>query len=70
MRCLGVCLVRKRRYCHHLSLTGFCECGYYNGLRVEAFEGPLARNESGRIPENALEWGFAEHHTKHDHHGI
>lgn len=49
----------------HVSCEqGHCECGYYNGLRVEAFEGPLPLSTNGRIREGALEWGFAEHHLR------
>ena len=44
---------------------GHCECGYYNGLRVEAFDGPLAPGANGRVrTEGRLEWGFAEHHLR------
>jgi hypothetical protein len=45
---------------------GHCECGYYNGLRVEAFDGPLTDEDrvDGVIREGALEWGHAEHHLK------
>ena len=46
--------------CEH----GHCECGYYNGLRVEAFEGPLVPQQNGRIRTGALEWGHAEHHLE------
>ena len=45
---------------------GHCECGYYNGLRVEAFDGPLTDEDrvDGVIREGALEWGHAEHHLR------
>ena len=44
---------------------GHCECGFYNGLRTEAFDGPfdLAKT-GGRLPPGALQWGFAEHHLR------
>ena len=43
---------------------GHCECGYYNGLRAEAFNGPLELQANGRIKPGALEWGYAEHHLR------
>lgn len=43
---------------------GHCACGYYNGLRADAFDGPLARQADGRIPPGALHWGYAEHHLR------
>ncbi|KAL3892803.1 MAG: hypothetical protein SGPRY_014770 [Prymnesium sp.] len=41
---------------------GFCECGYYNGLRAEPFSGPVQRNPDGSLPDGAIEFGHAEHH--------
>ena len=41
---------------------GFCECGYYNGYRVEGFEGPIVREAGGGLPPGAIEFGHAEHH--------
>jgi len=38
---------------------GHCECGYYDGWRVEGFEGPL---EQVPAPKGAVEFGFAHHH--------
>ena len=38
---------------------GHCECGYYNGWRVEGFEGPL---ESLPPKKGAIEFGHAQHH--------
>jgi len=49
---------------HASCEQGHCECGYYNGLRVEAFDGPLTLQANGRIRKGALEWGFAEHHVR------
>ena len=50
---------------HAACEQGHCECGYYNGLRVEAFDGPLAPGANGRVrTEGRLEWGFAEHHLR------
>ena len=44
---------------------GHCECGYYNGLRVEGFEGPIAWPAPGeRLPDGKIERGFAEHHVE------
>lgn len=43
--------------------SGFCECGYYNGLRVEPFNGPLQKCEDGSFPSGSIEYGFAEHHV-------
>ena len=63
-RCEHACLpsagfVGKRR-CE----IGHCGCGYYNGLRVEGFEGPLAPpRRGGGFPGGALERGFASHHA-------
>ncbi len=49
----------------HISCEqGHCECGYYNGLRCEAFDGPIVKGADGRLPKGALEWGHAEHHLK------
>jgi len=49
----------------HISCEqGHCECGYYNGLRAEPFDGPLEMQSNGRIAEGALVWGYAEHHLK------
>jgi hypothetical protein len=49
----------------HISCEqGHCECGYYNGLRAEAFEGPVPLQANGRIRPGALEWGHAEHHLR------
>jgi curved DNA-binding protein CbpA len=50
----------------HVSCEqGHCECGYYNGLRVEAFEGPFDLSKVGnRLPPGWLQWGFAEHHLR------
>lgn len=41
---------------------GFCECGYYNGWRVEAFTGPLTPDQ---LPHGAaqMQHGFAHHHN-------
>lgn len=41
---------------------GHCECGFYNGLRAEAFDGPISAGHGGRQPQDALRWGYAEHH--------
>ena len=49
---------------HDSCEQGHCECGYYNGLRAEAFEGPLKLEANGRIRPGALEWGHAEHHLR------
>mmetsp|Transcript_38341 Transcript_38341/g.81717 ORF Transcript_38341/g.81717 Transcript_38341/m.81717 type:complete len:167 (-) Transcript_38341:178-678(-) len=38
---------------------GHCECGYYNGWRVEGFEGPLTSLPPTR---GSVEFGHAEHH--------
>ena len=40
--------------------SGHCECGYYNGWRVEGFEGPLAT-----LPPRPgqIEYGHAQHHV-------
>lgn len=44
---------------------GHCECGYYNGLRVEGFEGPMTWPAQGeRLPDGKIERGFAEHHVE------
>ena len=44
---------------------GHCECGYYNGLRVEGFEGPMAWPAQGeQLPDGKIERGFAEHHVE------
>ena len=49
----------------HVSCEqGHCECGFYNGLRVEAFEGPLKPGPNGRVDSKALEWGHAAHHLR------
>ena len=46
---------------------GHCECGYYNGLRVQGFEGPHPWPAPGqRLPPGVLERGFAEHHIEDD----
>lgn len=51
----------------HVSCEqGHCECGYYNGLRAEPFDGPLELQANGRIRPGALEWGHAEHHLRSD----
>ena len=41
---------------------GHCECGFYNGMRAEAFDGPIKAGPNGRLRRGALEWGHAEHH--------
>ena len=44
---------------------GHCECGYYNGLRCEAFDGPIdIQKAGGRLPRGPVEWGHAEHHLR------
>ena len=40
---------------------GFCECGFYNGMRAEAFDGPI-KPVKGKLRKDALKWGYAEHH--------
>ena len=45
---------------------GHCECGFYNGLRAEAFDGPIKPGPDGRLRKGALEWGYAEHHLQED----
>ena len=47
---------------HASCEQGHCECGFYNGLRAEAFDGPVKPGPDGRIRAGALEWGYAEHH--------
>ena len=43
--------------------NGHCECGYYDGLRVEPFEGPFVRIAvQPPFPEGAIQRGYAEHH--------
>ena len=37
---------------------GHCQCGYYNGLRCEGFDGPI----SGTPSAPAFERGYALHH--------
>lgn len=49
---------------HSSCEQGHCECGYYNGLRVEAFDGPLPLMQNGRIDPSKIEWGHAEHHLR------
>jgi|TARA_B100000524_G_scaffold177492_1_gene91309 curved DNA-binding protein CbpA len=39
--------------------TGHCKCGYYNGWRVEGFEGPITDLPAR---EGRIMWGHAEHH--------
>ena len=52
-------------YGHVSCEQGHCDCGYYNGLRVEAFEGPFDLSKVGnRLPPGWLQWGFAEHHLR------
>jgi len=41
---------------------GHCECGYYNGWRVEGFEGPLSTFPP---PKGSIEFGYAEHHGEY-----
>ena len=41
---------------------GHCECGFYNGMRAEAFDGPIRPGSDGRLRKGALQWGYAEHH--------
>ena len=47
---------------HASCEQGHCECGFYNGLRAEAFDGPIRAGAKGRLRSGALEWGYAEHH--------
>jgi hypothetical protein len=47
----------------HISCEmGHCECGFYNGMRVDAFDGPLQKDANGRVDASRLKWGYAEHH--------
>ena len=44
---------------------GFCECGYYDGWRIEAFTGPLQPDEMPPKPSQ-LQYGYAHHHNLQD----
>ncbi|KAL1507728.1 hypothetical protein AB1Y20_007341 [Prymnesium parvum] len=46
--------------------NGFCECGFYNGMRVEPFNGPIKRMPDGSFPPGSIEHGYAEHHVDCD----
>ena len=37
---------------------GHCECGYYNGMRCEGFDGPIV----GKPGPPGYEYGHALHH--------
>ena len=41
---------------------GHCDCGFYNGMRAEAFDGPIKPGPDGRLRKGALQRGYAEHH--------
>jgi len=44
---------------------GHCACGYYNGWRVEAFDGPLRPDQLPASTEQLM-YGFGHHHLDDD----
>ena len=61
-RCEKAQLTAAGFYGHNSCEQGHCECGFYNGMRAEAFDGPIRAGPDGRLRKGALEFGYAEHH--------
>lgn len=63
-RCENAYLLSAGFYGSARCEVGHCDCGYYNGLRVEGFEGPLKPDANGRVEiRGRLEYGHADNHS-------